>query len=341
MGNDHGHEISDACLRTHVGLGTSKLCDEFERMPLNSTTCASNSRVVPRVFHAIDKSPVPPVSVANIARENVHYRVNYHDDVSGLSYVRRMCGTLAANAYQCLGAPANRADLFRFCAMYAEGGVYLDSDLVPLRPLDEMYAPCVPMTMGRDFPHMGRGFTPGTQMKILAGVQGQNIWKCMLDSIINHVAWRYVPTNPLNVSGPYLLTHCVQKVKPRPGDVAYTYRDTRLAAWPYTGMRSDTSLFAFEQPNIARHWKNQDSSDYALLHRNKKVYTSSCLIPPMYQPWKSLPQDAFVRAPPPPPPRGKLFMKHVLHYRQRTTARRHLRYNSKYGLHTNVHERTG
>ena len=57
-----------------------------------------------------------------------------------------------AEAYRCLTPPAYRADLFRFCALSAQGGVYVDGDLLLLVPLDQTYSPCSAMSVGHDYP---------------------------------------------------------------------------------------------------------------------------------------------------------------------------------------------
>merc|ERR1712241_24148 len=78
--------------------------------------------------------------------------------------------------YQCLAPPAYRADLFRFCILYMKGGLYLDSDLMPLVKLEELYDPCSVATVGHDWPQ-GR---PQKQMKILAGQPGAPIFLCTM-----------------------------------------------------------------------------------------------------------------------------------------------------------------
>ena len=49
-----------------------------------------------------------------------------------------------------------RADIFRFCALYADGGVYLDADLELMVPLDDTHSPCSHVTIGHDYPQVSR-----------------------------------------------------------------------------------------------------------------------------------------------------------------------------------------
>ena len=54
-------------------------------------------------------------------------RVIFHNDSTARRFVHRHC-PYAARAYDCLLPPAYRADLWRYCALYAHGGHYLDAD---------------------------------------------------------------------------------------------------------------------------------------------------------------------------------------------------------------------
>ena len=83
--------------------------------------------------------------------------------------VVEFCGPDAAEAYLCFEPPSYRADLFRFCALYSEGGVYLDEDIVPMHPLEDIVSECSVATLGHDFPAGGR---LAKQMKILAAAPG-------------------------------------------------------------------------------------------------------------------------------------------------------------------------
>jgi hypothetical protein len=197
-----------------------------------------------------------------------------------------------AAAYDCFKAPAYRADLFRFCALWAEGGVYLDSDLHLMHPLHTLYRPCANLSVGHDWP---KG---AVQMKIIASIPGHAVAECMVRHIFKHVSWRYVPKSSLALSGPELLGECVRY---HSSDVVFTHIDTRSAAWPYGGLRSSDTLFAFEEPNVKRHWKNADKEDYSTLFGKRIIYRETCAVPRVLLP----PPPPSPPPPPPPPPKAR------------------------------------
>lgn len=246
-------------------------CKTFENLPLASTNCTGATEVVPRLLHAVAGSPVPPLSVRTAAAANPSYKLYYHTDASALTFIKEECGEDVARAYMCLKPPAYRADLFRFCALYARGGVYLDSDLHLMASLDTLYRPCANLSVGHDWP---RG---AVQMKILAARPRHPVMKCMLQRIQQHVAWRYLPlSSSLMISGPALLGECIRT---NGSDAAFTHIDTRAAVWPYTGLRSRDRLFAYEEPNVKREWKRADSTFYGAMYDKKDVYADTCAVP--------------------------------------------------------------
>ena len=79
--------------------------------------------------------------------EFIHY-----NDTEARAYVYEKAGDVVGAAYDCIRAPAYRGDLFRFVSLYHDGGIYLDSDIVPLVPLSKLYSPCSDFTLGHDIP---------------------------------------------------------------------------------------------------------------------------------------------------------------------------------------------
>jgi hypothetical protein len=291
-----------ACQRVVGYSGDALECFRYETSPLHRPPCGRGEeeereggrRVrggegreggVPLVYHAVGKEGKPPYAVRANAAANREYRLHYLNDTQAGEYVRIKCGARAHAAYLCFVAPAFRADLFRFCALHAEGGVYMDSDIVLLTEMRSVYSPCAEATIGYDFPWNGR---KGKQMKILAGTANASLFACMIRRIVENVAFRRTDS-PLSISGPSLLHSCYESEGGEGASrVALTYIDSRGGQWPYSGMRDGTRILAYEKPGRLQF--GGDGTHYEALQKRGKLYHPTC----------GVPREA---APPPPPPR--------------------------------------
>jgi hypothetical protein len=250
-------------------LSARKFCLDYETLPYIMPECSEEDEIVPMIFHSIGKDGSQEAHQQITATANPEFVRNHRGDADALDYIKDWCGSEVASAYSCMAAPAFRADIFRFCALYAQGGVYLDNDIMPLVQLKELYSPCSVATVGHDIP---QGGVPGKQMKILAGAPGAPIFKCMLDRIVENVRHRAYPDSCLAVSGPALLHECYTE---NSGNVAITYHDTRNAMWPYTGMRQGNKVISYEIA-VSKKFFEEDKTDYGYLFANRQVYKEEC-----------------------------------------------------------------
>ena len=262
------------CSRTLIEDATAdpRTCELFDELQLIIPDCSSRKRVVPRIIHSIGRV-ADNFLHRSIVASNPLYISNRHTDLSALDYIEKGCGLDARHAFECLLAPSFRADLFRFCALYADGGVYMDEDMVPLRNIDQIISTCSSATIGHDYP---AGNRPAKQMKILAAEPKSQLMRCAVNSIISHVRDRAHPPSPLGLTGPLMLQECYMS---HSIDVAITYLDTRGAVWPYTGMRAGNIILAYEYPDSPKHFcaqGNCDSRDYAQLYKKGKIYSPEC-----------------------------------------------------------------
>eukprot|EP00037_Helgoeca_nana_P019919 m.196160 g.196160 ORF g.196160 m.196160 type:complete len:359 (+) comp25052_c0_seq1:93-1169(+) len=294
-------------------------CQKYLELPLVKPTCGSlQPRRVPRVYHAMSATAMPPATVqANLLR-SAGYTLNYHNDTTGHAYIRAKCGDALAAAFRCFVAPAYRADIFRFCAVLSDGGVYIDSDILLLTSIEDVYSPCAHATVGHDYPQ-GPSVAErasGLQMKVLAGMPGSPLLACMVESIVQNVKRRFVPgaADGLSLTGPRLLAHCYDLCvaaknctregvqpslhrwqdpklhQPRPRvdlkqaistSVAFTYRDTRQAAWPYAGLLGTDAggrdtLLAYEAPQPI-HFGYPSATHYSKLVEKGVIYHDDCM----------------------------------------------------------------
>ena len=201
------------------------------------------------------------------------------DDDMGHRFILDHCSPEIAKAYSCIKPPAFRADLYRFCVLYARGGIYMDMDIVPLVPLWKIISRCSSFTLGYDQAQKVYDIKHiGMQMKVLASVPGHPISRCMLDHIVTHVKHRKRYTrNILLFSGPQLLKECYARY---PSDVAITYIDTRGADWPYAGLRANSTILAYENPVGNRHFEEiiepEKRLEYAEMAKKNDIYREDC-----------------------------------------------------------------
>jgi len=267
--------LDSACSRTiaTVDPGNAHLCKSYEDAKLVVPDCSRRKTVVPRILHSIGKKGMP-FTLSMVIAVNPSYSINRHDDDSAEIYMREHCGKHVSEAFSCLLAPSFRADLFRFCVLFATGGVYLDEDIIPMKPVNEIVSECSSATVGHDFPTNDH---PAKQMKILAAAPGSELMKCAMDNIVDNVRRRGKPESPLALTGPLLLQGCYERT---PQDVAITYIDTRNAVWPYSGMRAGSDLLAYEFPDSPKHFCLgkfcHDKSDYAALYAAGHIYREEC-----------------------------------------------------------------
>ena len=272
--------LLSSCSRVLPTLNDHNFCSNYEKLPLDyPESCeAGKKSKVPKIYHVIYGTNDPPFIVQSNTAANPQYRVNYQNDESAETYIRKHCGEHVAEAYNCFVPTAYRADIFRFCALYAEGGLYMDADMVPVGPFETLYSNCSGFSLGHDFPWGG---IEGKQMKILASEPKHGITLCMLESIVGNVKNREIGDTSLSITGPTLLHKCYQKfIDSSDEKVAITYLDTREAVWPYTGMRTTERILAYEVPNPGRHFPTlkKTSVDYAELYEKKAIYKKECTL---------------------------------------------------------------
>ena len=254
-------------------------CRRFLALELQAPNCTNRNALVPKILHAIGRNEEAPSHLLAVVHTSPTYTLHYLSDKTGLDFIKSHCGENVALAYECIKPPAFRADLYRFCALFSLGGVYMDTDILPLVSLDDMFSKCSSFTLGYDQAQKRLDIDHiGMQMKILAGKPNNNISMCMILAIVQHVRQRKLFTkDTLGFSGPQLLRKCYLKF---PDDVAVTYMDTRGADWPFTGLRAGARVLAYEIPSAMRHFDDLVARDKGLEYndmvKEHDLYTQSC-----------------------------------------------------------------
>ena len=132
------------------------------------------------------------------------YSYRFYSDEEARNYIAENY-TRALRAYDELVPGAYRADLFRYVALFVEGGVWLD---VPMSPaskqvtMEQLLPPDAVFVSALD---LLQGVIMGIHQAFLATTKGNPVLHTAIERIIRHVADRDYGGGPLGVTGPKLL----------------------------------------------------------------------------------------------------------------------------------------
>lgn len=127
MGYYQSAAIESVALRSLSALNPDAPPDAPQRIP----------RVILRTTRTADLTEAERLAWDTTARANPEYEQVHYDDAAARALIAGHFGARTVAAYDALVPGPARADLWRYCAMYARGGVYLDAKSAagPLRQL--------------------------------------------------------------------------------------------------------------------------------------------------------------------------------------------------------------
>ncbi|MEO0634383.1 MAG: glycosyltransferase [Pseudomonadota bacterium] len=100
---------------------------------------------IPRVIHQTFETATVPPGMARAADTwsalNPGFVWQFHDAVDRRTFIERHYGGDVARAYAQLSNGAFQADLWRYCLLHEQGGVYADIDMVCLADLESLLSP--------------------------------------------------------------------------------------------------------------------------------------------------------------------------------------------------------
>ena len=141
---------------------------------------------------------------------NIEYEHYYFDNKKSVEFINKYFDKSVLTAYLKLVPGAFKADLWRCCVLYINGGVYVDADTICLLPLKDYILPNDEFVVSRDDPmsksYLWNGF--------IASTPKHPFLKKQIDEIVNNVASNK-KCYYLDISGPGLLGKSVNEVTGR------------------------------------------------------------------------------------------------------------------------------
>lgn len=143
------------------------------------------------------QSPEMTAAMSTFQRQSGYTHICW-TDIECITFLLNHYGERYAKAYNVLVPGAFRADFWRYCMLYAFGGVYSDVKATLLRPLDEIIRPDDELIVVRDVPSkcLLNGFIACKPKHPLIGI--------VIDMVLKRIEARDYGTSPLDVTGPHV-----------------------------------------------------------------------------------------------------------------------------------------
>ena len=156
----------------------------------------SQSQLIPKIVHQTWKEPITPerypkktLFQSSWKQKNWEYR--FYTDNDAVEFIRNHFPPQVLEAYQTLQPSAFKADLFRYCVLFVNGGVYADFDVLCETDLDQVVDPTIgffaPIDLDRCLWNGFIGSSPGHPFLAAA-----------IETVVNYVRNRYTTVDIMN-----------------------------------------------------------------------------------------------------------------------------------------------
>lgn len=193
-----------------------------KRRITDAPTIISNVPTV--IYTSWHSNMVPPRMKDNIykvLRMNSDFDYYLYSDESSLAYIQKKYSTDVADAFNTLKPGAYKSDLWRYCVLYKDGGVYFDikfGTVVPLREIiartPEVFvkdydAAMVKCSRTNDVDTTARCFYNG----FIISPPNNPLFKFCIDEIVESCKMKLYRVNCLDVTGPCLFGRALKKFR--------------------------------------------------------------------------------------------------------------------------------
>lgn len=146
--------------------------------------------------------------VEKLKEQNPEFEHHLYDDHDCREFIKKHFSEKVLHAYNSLIPGAYKADLWRYCVLYIEGGIYLDIKFYCTNGFKLIH-----MTEKEHFVHdVPRGplrfpdyRNEGIFNAFIAALPGNQKMKQCIDAIVHHTQIRFYGINCLSPTGPFLL----------------------------------------------------------------------------------------------------------------------------------------
>jgi mannosyltransferase OCH1-like enzyme len=162
---------------------------------------------IPRILHEYWHSREVPYhmseTIRRVIEENPQFDVYLYSEVEARAFLVKHFPAEVVQAFDSLKPTAYKSDLFRYCVLYKQGGVYMDTKFSFNVPLESLLTSATPLYV-RPEP----GWCPtknGIMNGFLAAPPRSKVYQSAIDAIVKSCQAKEYKENDLALTGPCLL----------------------------------------------------------------------------------------------------------------------------------------
>ena len=238
-------------------------------------TDVKSTQVIPKIIYktGIDDYRNIHEDVYNVFSETIKlnpgFKINYYSDKDSRDFIKNNFESEILLTYDKLIPGAYKADLFRYCILYKNGGIYSDLTqrfTIPFNKLidlekDNLY-------LVKDIEHYkinGDGYSKGIQISFMASRPGNEIFLKAVKQIVKNVNDKFYGDNPLHPTGPTLFYNILQDYK---GEYKMELKETGKNK--IVNSKGETVIISKINNHQSVILRNRDH--YTTLWRNRRIY---------------------------------------------------------------------
>lgn len=172
-----------------------------------------SSQKIPKIIIQTNESKYIPIkmkkAIDSIIRDNPEYDYLYFDAKARREFIKKNFDTIVLECYDVLNPGAYKADLFRYCVVYKLGGIYIDSGMSSLNPINSILQTDDEFVTPYD-PPVSPTSDPGLYTAFICAVSNHPIIKYSIEDCILKIGQRDM-SHPLAITGPILFGRAYKK----------------------------------------------------------------------------------------------------------------------------------
>lgn len=201
-----------------------------------------------------------------IEKENPKYKIVYFDDNKVRKFIQDNFNMEVLNAFDNLVPGAYKADLFRYCVLYKNGGIYSDLTqqfYVPLEKIIDHDYDNLVLVRDKSF-----FFEPGIQINFMAAKPKLKVYRDAINQIVKNVNNNFYGWSSLEVTGPILFRQILKK-----SNINYKL-ELEQGNYCTQDIKTKKKIYDMYIPNYRKLMKKKKNKRYGDLWNNGSIYVN-------------------------------------------------------------------